>query len=143
MADDADEVRPARGLGDPRELGAMRQQPAQRSRLLADLREERAPGAGGSGGDTRFAANEDTLDLQFFGKDEQVCGCADLDPARVGADHARRDGGGRPSAASSGTPSACRFRTASIIVRTLPARTPSPSRRTTPSRTSTETSPRR
>ena len=44
------------------------------------------------------------------------------------------------AARSRGTPSSTRFRTASIIVSALPARTPS-SRRATPSRTSTSTSP--
>ena len=89
--------RPARGLGDARVLGAVLEQAAQRSRLLADLREE--PGAGrsgtASGCDTGLASDEHALDLEFLAEDDEVGGGADLDPAGVGADHARGDGGGR------------------------------------------------
>ena len=65
-----------------------------------------------------------------------------LDPAGVGQpEHGGRDEvAALERAARAGTPSSCRFRTASIIVRTLPASTPS-SRRTAPSRTTRSTSP--
>ena len=53
-------------------------------------------------------------------------GRPDVQPADLGqAEDARRHGGRSVDASASGTPSAWRFWTASIIVSTLPASTPS------------------
>src|SRR4051812_16679871 len=67
----------------------------RRRRAAGCSRISEAKIAPGSGGDAGMAGNEDTLDLQFFAEDDEVCRGADLDPAGVGADHARRHRGGR------------------------------------------------
>ena len=146
MTDDPHE-RPAlaHGLRDPRELGVVLEQAPQRLRLLADLarkQRSRLVALTGSGNDTRFTSDEDALDLETVVEDDDIRGESDVESTDVREpERSRRDGDAAPSASSSETPSACKFRTASIIDSRLPASIPSGAR-TAPSCTESSTLPR-
>ena len=115
----------------------------ERGGLLADLRQEaRAGSPRGSAGDTRLTADDRADDLERVVEHDDVRGPADVQPADAAGRRARARGRrvAASSARSSGTSTATRLRTASIIVSALPASTPS-SRRTTSSRTTISISP--
>ena len=79
------------------------------------------------GGDMNVAGDEHPLDLDVVVEDDDVGRQADVEPARSPRSPSTRAGTAvaASTASASGTPRACRFRTASIIVSTLPASTPS------------------
>ena len=78
------------------ELGAVLEQAAERGRLLADLREVLRARCVTAQAATRASPATRTRSISSSSlRTMRSAGRADLDPAGVGADHARRDGGGR------------------------------------------------
>ena len=91
--------------------------------------------------DVDAARDEHPDDVEPVVQDDHVGGQARPEPADLlQPEHPRRDARRSGDRLASGTPSSCRFRTAWIIVSTLPASTPS-GPRTVPFRTSTSRLP--
>ena len=138
MADHADRrCTPLEDLAcDLFEVGALLDEAEKRGWLLADLGQEARARftdrlAGGTGSawasadDTFTPVHEDAVDLELVGQSDDVGGKPDRETSDRGqAQHARGHLGGRRDTSASDAPSACRFRTASIIVSVLPASSP-------------------